>query len=162
MKMPIATTIIILTAIVTTSAYGGNIEGALAENKRRDSIHVYPVQLAASGNRLSGPQIRALLSVRTARMERRRANKVLSIALSFGADRSVRHACEATHVNVNFKGTPQCRTPRASGNWSVQGSKLCVNVGKRRCYFVVRSGGGHVFRSPSGKGRPYAGKFSVN
>ena len=162
MRMSIAVTTIILTGIVATSAHGGNIEEALAENQSRDGFHVYPVQLAASGNQLSGPQIGALLSGRTARMERRRANKVLSIALSFGADRSVRHACKATHVNVNFKGTPQCRTQRASGNWSVQGSKLCVNMGKRRCYFVVRSGGGHVFRSPSGKGRPFAGKFSVN
>lgn len=162
MRMSIAVAAIILTGIATTGAQGGTIEEAFAGKRSRDGFQMHAVQLAASGNQLSGQQIGALLSGRTARMERRRANKVLSIALSFGVDRSVRHVCKATHVNVAFKGTPQCRTPRASGNWSVQGNKLCVNVGKRRCYFVVRSGGGHVFRSPPGKGRPYAGKFSVN
>jgi hypothetical protein len=120
-------------------------------------------QLAAAGNRLRGPQIRQLLSGHTARMQRQRAQKRLMISLSFRPDGTVRHRCESEHVNVRAQGQvgSRCRTPRARGNWEVRGNKLCVTVGRRRCYFVIRRGGGYVFRSPVGKGRPYAGKVSV-
>jgi hypothetical protein len=161
MPVSISVTAVILAGVVATSAQGGSFENGLTQNQRGVGFSQSAVQLAASGNRLNGAQIRSLLSGRTARMERRRANKSLSIALSFGSGGSVRHVCTATHVNVGTHGAPQCRTPRASGNWAVRGSKLCIIMGKRRCYFVVRRGAGYAFRSPSGKGRPYAGKFSV-
>jgi hypothetical protein len=120
-------------------------------------------QLAAAGNRLTGPQIRRLLSGHTARMQRRHGVRTLRISLSFRADGTLRHVCKSQHVNVRAQRNlaPICRTPRARGNWDVRGNKLCVTVGHRRCYLVIRHGGGYVFRSPSGKGRPYAGRVSV-
>ncbi|HUT48866.1 MAG TPA: hypothetical protein VM325_05970 [Alphaproteobacteria bacterium] len=151
--------------VVAAALTAGGAQGATSDDTRSSAgamppIGISQIQLVASGNRLSGPQIRSLLSGRTARMERRLGAKTLSIVLSFGADGSARHVCTATHVAVRIRH-PQCRTPSANGRWSVQGNKLCINVGKRRCYFVLRSGGGHVLRSPSGKGGPYAGKVSV-
>lgn len=120
-------------------------------------------QIAAAGNRLTGPQIRHLLSGHTARMERKRRNKSIRIALSFRAGGTVRHTCTSMHVNVRTQAHmgSQCRTADAGGNWEIRGNKLCVTVGKRRCYLVIRRGGGYIFRSPSGKGRPYAGRVSV-
>ena len=121
-------------------------------------------QLAAAANRLRGPQIRQLLSGHTARMQRRGGHKTFMISLSFRPDGTVRHHCRSEHVNVRWQGQvgSQCRVPRARGNWEVRGNKLCVTVGKRRCYFVIRrGGGGYILRSPVGKGRPYAGRVSV-
>jgi hypothetical protein len=120
-------------------------------------------QLAAAGNRLRGPQIRHLLSGHTARMRRGRGNKSLGITLSFNADGTVRHSCRSQNVNVRSQGQigSRCRTPSASGQWAVRGNKLCITMSKRRCYLVIRRGNGYVFRSPAGKGRPYAGRVSV-
>ncbi|MDH3232855.1 MAG: hypothetical protein OEQ29_04970 [Alphaproteobacteria bacterium] len=146
--------------VAATLATAGTPGVASADGRTGARAMPSQIQTAASGNRLSGAQIRSLLSGRTARMERRLGAKTLRIALRFAADGSAQHVCTATHVAVRIRH-PRCRTPNASGRWSVRGNKLCVNVGKPRCYFVVRSGGGHAFRSPSGQGRPYAGKVSV-
>ena len=97
-------------------------------------------------------------------MQRRGGHKTFMISLSFRPDGTVRHHCRSEHVNVRWQGQvgSQCRVPRARGNWEVRGNKLCVTVGKRRCYFVIRrGGGGYILRSPVGKGRPYAGRVSV-
>ena len=152
---------ILLAGVAAATAHGRSFQEPSSEDQRSIALDRSAVQLAASGNRLSGAQIRSLLGGHTARMDRKRANVSQSIALSFGSDGSVRHVCTARHVRVGAHGSPQCRTPNASGSWVVRGNKLCIIFAKRRCYFVVRSGAGYVFRSPVGKGRPYAGRFSV-
>lgn len=117
------------------------------------------IELAQAGGHLSGNEIKALLAGKTVRLRRQRGKKTFDIKLRLGADGSALHTCKATHSNIRWSNV-SCRVPSASGNWAVRGNKLCLQLKRRSCLQVLRSGGGHAFKARNPKAI-YAGPFTV-
>jgi len=164
-RMPksVVVSAITLVSVIGTGTQAATVGDTVGEYRTLNGAHKASTQLAASNGRLSGPEIRSLLSGRTARKTIQRARATVVLVLNFGAGGAFSHDCKVDLVSVRAQAqrNPQCRTPRASGNWSVRGNTLCIATGRQRCYFVVRRGGGYIFRPASGDGRPYGGRVSV-
>ncbi|MCZ6859022.1 MAG: hypothetical protein O7I42_01855 [Alphaproteobacteria bacterium] len=146
---------------VGSNADADDINVARLDSGRWAHAYSHFVQTAAETGRLSGPRIKALLTGRSVRMERQRGAKTYTLTLRFGDDGSFRHGCTAIHQNARTQGNIQCRVTSATGRWMVNNDNVCIQTGRRRCFFVVRQGGGHAFQSPKGRGGIYKGSFSV-
>jgi class 3 adenylate cyclase len=138
---------------------------AAAQRMQGQSVAVGdPPQTAINPGLLSGRQIRALFSGRTARFRRRHRFKpgYLTFLLSFEAGGGLQIKC-FFQPDRNPAARFPCRADGQTTYWSVNNQIICWQIGPRRGCFTVAGRAGHYRLLPArAGGRPFLqGPFRI-